>query len=258
MTNEANFRAAWLDQGIHELDPFDMAVAGGSIAADQATVFIAGYQAAIRRCFSSLSKLSNTTQWSSFAASEREPLAATEDTITKTVLLHGEKTWIAAIDHVENLIVQVREDGTKRFYYVPVDTPGLNLKPNSSPRMLPDLSQGIAQFDNVSVSLDYRLPDTAAKNFPATEATMFLIALCAAISNDKSLNDVPELAALAMEVTGNLPRAASTKIEELRGMYSRLNSILREEAATTGNSDSIVQKCKDLIALYSRGLQNHH
>ena len=248
MTSEDLFRAEWLKHEIYKLPPYEMAAMGGEIATDQATLFIAGYQAAIRQCFIAPESLQTERQWSSYAASEGSPVLAVENFETQSVTLSGEKTWIAAIEHVENLIVQIRDNGQVRHYFVPVSTKGLALVTNPTPKMLPELSQGRAHLDDIVIPLRQRLDGDEAKAFPLAEATMFLLALSANITQQASSSEIRSRALMTMDnITEHFPITPKRLLE----CYSDIQSLKLHP-----DNGSFVE-CNDLLTLYIGGLKKH-
>ena len=92
--NEQDYYALW-QQTVTATDPFTMAQQGGSAAAEPATIFIAGYQAAIRATFPEL----RDQLWYSFAVSEDRSETSTRPGVTlDTRRITGFKTWIAAVN----------------------------------------------------------------------------------------------------------------------------------------------------------------
>ena len=131
------------------LQPLEMAVAGGHLATDLAQVFIAGYQAAIRASFAL-----NDEQWIAFVVSEdrtpgNPPSAVTYDSVNATI--SGVKTWVAAVKNLNSLVVKVGQGDQARYLHLPVELPGLHLKPRPPGRFLAGLSQGSVEFDQVPV-----------------------------------------------------------------------------------------------------------
>ena len=84
-----------------------MAVQGGLVADRLAWVFVAGYQAALRRTFPA----EVLHGWGAFAVSEDRrgdpPLPGVDYQQTKDeFVISGHKTWVAAVSCVEHLIIK--------------------------------------------------------------------------------------------------------------------------------------------------------
>ena len=153
-TSEATYAQAWRSMfaGVEHWRPFDLAVAGGACAEDLAQVFIAGYQAAIRATFPDVA----FAGWAAFVVSEdrsvTNPLpGVTAQADGDALVLNGHKSWIAAVDHVDDLVVRASGEAAG-YYLVPRGAPGLTLERNPAPSMLPELSQGRARLSNVRLS----------------------------------------------------------------------------------------------------------
>jgi alkylation response protein AidB-like acyl-CoA dehydrogenase len=233
----------------------DLAAAGGKCALDMACVFIAGYQAAIRAIFPD----AKFTGWAAFAVSEdrseTDPLpgltARAEDDV---IVLNGHKTWVAAVDHVKDLVV--RAAGSDAGYYlVPRAASGLSLERNPSPGMLPTLSQGKAHFDGVRLTSDHKLDDQQVERFGVTEAfciyTAFAAMACK-LAEDARVDDVHEL---AVDLLG---QAASLDTSDAAGMATfddGIQQLRRRMFATIFNGDEGFERDQKLIAMYSKGIQ---
>ena len=127
------------------------AMALGARAERLAWVFQAGYQSAVRACFPEfhgpgLSCLAATTREGA------EPCRLEED--GPGWRLYGEKTWIAAVDHVARLVVAVDTADGPVFAHVPRDAAGLTLENPRPASFLAELSQGTARFEGVALGPD--------------------------------------------------------------------------------------------------------
>ena len=175
MLNEQNFLQQWQSHAFGAENNLQLALRGGSLATNVAQIFVAGYQACIRQIFNELTNAG----WLSFAVSE-----AKEDSLRPGVVWHaqdddlqlqGWKTWIAASRHVESLVVKAgRGSGA---VYVLVPSRQVILRHKENPSMLPDLSQGEAQLDNVSLPLSQKLDAQHVKLFGQYEAVFVLFAV---------------------------------------------------------------------------------
>ncbi len=166
--DEADLHVRWLREAGEETSPFAMAVRGGAAAGDFAGVFSAGYQTALRVTFPDVA----FAGWAAFVVSEDAGpdalpgLSCAE--AGSNVVLNGYKTWVAACDVVDELVVRATDTaGDHHFYLVPRGAAGLEISRNPTPSVLPALSQGRAHFDNVSVA--DKLDDSRVGQFGIVE-----------------------------------------------------------------------------------------
>jgi len=167
---EAAWSAIWHRRQIGSRQPFLSAILGGALADRLAWVFAAGYQAALARIFP---ELPMDDDWACLAVSEDPPgasrpgsedpdahaPAAARRAVTLTAdgawfRLSGVKTWIAASDHVRNLVVGVGSGEDQLFAIVERDAPGVTIDTGPRRPFLGDLSQGVAHFEDVLVGPD--------------------------------------------------------------------------------------------------------
>ncbi len=153
--DETEFYARWQDEAGLEVTPFAMAVRGGAAAGGFAEVFSAGYQAALRVTFPDV----EFAGWAAFVVSEDVGVEALPGVTCveagDDVVLNGYKTWIAACDVVDELVVRAADAaGGHRFFLVPRTAAGLDIVRNPNPSVLPGLSQGRAHFENVVAGVE--------------------------------------------------------------------------------------------------------
>ncbi len=129
--------------------PFDMAVEAGRVAENPGLIFIAGYQAAIRATFPGL----EAKRWYSFAVSEDRSADSSRPGVTlEKMRVSGWKTWIAAVDCVDALVLKVGSGRGAQYGVVEVSDPGVELTTKPHPAFLPTMSQGAAQFTDARFS----------------------------------------------------------------------------------------------------------
>jgi alkylation response protein AidB-like acyl-CoA dehydrogenase len=149
-STEAAWLATWRDRGLSDLDPEVMAALGGALADRLSWVFLAGYQATIYRCFPTLPR---SAGWTSFVNTEDAsgdlPGTSLEGD-GDTRRLNGWKGWVAASDHVERLLVSAKQEHVP-FAVLARETPGVRIESREAPGYLPDLSQGRAEFVDVTI-----------------------------------------------------------------------------------------------------------
>jgi hypothetical protein len=160
---EADYLAAWLDYGVGALDPVMMAVLGGALADRLAWVFVAGYQGTIRRCFPGLPEQRG---WSSFVNTEDRTGSLPGTSLSgepSNRRLSGWKTWVAASDHVERLLVSARQ-GETPFVVVRREQPGIRIESSEPRAYLSEMTQGRVEFTDVLVGEDQLVGDE--RTFP--------------------------------------------------------------------------------------------
>ncbi len=179
-SSEQSFCQDWREHvQLAEFNPFAQALRGGYLADRLAWVFIAGYQAALRQSFAQLKLLDITALAVSEDRSETDPLPGVVwHPQGDQVVLHGYKTWVAAIEQVQQLIVKARgpQPGQSAYFLVPAGMPGVvpHVYPQSS--RLPDLSQGRMFFDELVLPQTSRLDASAGAGFGLVEVLMIYTA----------------------------------------------------------------------------------
>jgi hypothetical protein len=174
--NEQDYYTRW-QQNVAAADPFTMAKQAGSFALEPATVFMAGYQAAIRATFPEL----GDQRWYSFAVSEDRSENSTRPGVTLDAgRITGFKTWIAAVNCVDALVVKVGSGGDACYGVVSSDDEAVHLTANSAPRFLAAMSQGQAEFTGAQFT---PLEETSGVNrFRHNEPYYIYIAFLACVS----------------------------------------------------------------------------
>jgi hypothetical protein len=135
-----------------------MAVLGGALADRLAWVFLAGYQGTIRRCFPGLSREHG---WSSFVNTEDPSGSLPGTSLTggpPNRRLSGWKTWVAASDHAERLLVSAHQ-GETPFVVVRRDQPGVLIERGQPKVYLSEMTQGRVEFTDVTVGEDQLIGD---------------------------------------------------------------------------------------------------
>lgn len=150
---ESDYHAVWIEHGAGIHDPLMMAALGGALADRLAWVFVAGYQATIRRCFPDLPP---EPVWSSFVNTEDPSGSVPGTSLTgepSNRRLSGWKTWVAASDHVERLLVSARQ-GETPFVVVRRDQPGVRIEGGQPKAYLSEMTQGRVEFADMPVRED--------------------------------------------------------------------------------------------------------
>jgi len=254
VASEAQYLAAWSEhvQSRTAEGSFALALAGGYLADRLAWVFVAGYQAALRATFTGL----QLPGWTALAVSEDpskdNPLPGlTWQASRSGYSLDGYKTWIAAVQQVQHIIVRARGEQPELFLMAR-DTPGLILSVSPDPAMLPDLSQGKAQLKGVEVGASARLDIDSLTGFGQREALHIYIAfvgmcLRAAEANTADTSSCLRLLEQAEPLADDCDEASFAA-------FSREIQALRERVSETLFADDAHwQRDQRLIAMYHRG-----
>lgn len=170
---ESNFKLLW--QGNHKPDmsPEETALMGGRLANRLSQIFIAGYQSAVRRTFHV-----DAERWSALAVSEDRSGELPGLTQDSEGLIQGYKTWVAAADQLDEMIVSVGTLPQGKLYRVPLPTAGVSMALKTDVKFLSDMSQGVAHFDNVTPDALEGLPAVELKQFARREPLYIYLALC--------------------------------------------------------------------------------
>lgn len=149
---------------------------GGALADRLPWVFLSGYQAAIRRAFP---KLPASQGWTCFAATEdrdgKLPGASLHEANDR-VELSGTKTWVAASDHVAQLLVTVGTAEAQRIVVADRHAEGVTVESYDRASFLGDMSQGRAIFEGAAIELELTVPPSG-HGFGAAEPLHVLTAL---------------------------------------------------------------------------------
>lgn len=149
--SEAEFNRLWRATDLGSAEPIVAAAYGGALADRLAWVFLAGYQATIRRCFPDLAPIPG---WSSFVNTEDNSGALPGTRLEGepgSRRLNGWKTWVATARHVERLVVSSRHNEIP-FIVVGRNDAGVIIDPGSPKEYLPEMSQGRVEFVDMPVA----------------------------------------------------------------------------------------------------------
>lgn len=260
--SEAEYLSRWQAATGNIDSPFLKAVAGGLQADRLAWVFIAGYQAAIRRCFD-LPERDQLSQWLTFAVSEdgkpENPLpGVTWVQNDESLILNGYKTWIAASDHVSALIVKAGRGEQARYCLVDRDAPGLEITSKAKPSFLPDLSQGKACFKDVATRAMPLEDRKRFSQFAATEAFMTYTAFVACLWGQSQLA-LPKFSArsreLLLKAQDIYEHIDTLHPEALRDYDKGVQKLLADWLALPQQETTHWQRDKRLIQMYSKAIQ---
>jgi hypothetical protein len=249
-------------------EPFALALRGGAMADRFAWVFIAGYQAALRATFPKVA----FAGWAALAVSEDrseiDPLpGVTWRTDSESFYLGGYKTWVAASDHVAQIIIKARgpERGQTKYFLLDRSAPGLTISTNPRASMLPDLSQGRAQLHDVCLSCDRHLETASIALFGPLEAFYIYVAFLAMVHRMAKADEVPAKGRLLMSrAYAALGLAQKIELEAAGGkldadQLGELDQLVQEIRQTLSDdlfaADENWLRDQRLIQMYSKGLR---
>tara|TARA_B100000959_G_C14950429_1_gene611663 strand:+ start:633 stop:1520 length:888 start_codon:yes stop_codon:yes gene_type:complete len=259
---ERDWNNLWKASNVSDHEPLGMSLVGGALADRLAWVFHAGYQGMIRYAFPHCPR----EGWASYLVAEDKTGRKPGTALTKTgarVSLSGFKSWVAASEHVDHLVVRVKNYDEDIVVLVERDEPGVKLSSREEAGFLAELSQGYALFEDVSVDSTVIVADLPA-NFAQSEPHHVLTSLNAfMISNTIRLAGGPEVvgaAGRALQLAGDLLQSSGDNF---------VLGIADLDAATTENArlfEALVmsrdkemyqrwQRDHGLINMFSRGLQ---
>ena len=264
---EAQYLALWREHAERQSDFVSMALAGGLYADRLAWVFIAGYQAAIRCTFPG----AELSGWAAFAVSEdRQPdnplPGVTVQGAPQSQVLNGHKTWVAAAEHIDQLIVKAGRGGDAQYFALDRAEPGLELSVRPAAGFLSELSQGAAHLNGVRVAEPQLLDASQVPLFGIREALFIYAAFCAFVlarSPDSTRRERSR--SLAREVPSLLASrfSASAELSALKQFDADVQELLDDidneaENNTGGNTFPLSAnwpRDRRLISMYSKGIQ---
>ena len=237
--NEQDYYTAW-QQAVSASEPFDMAIQGGEIADNPGLIFIAGYQACIQATFPEL----DHKLWYSFAVSEDRSPESTRPGVTREGdLISGFKTWIAAVNHVDVLVLKVGSGEGAVYGTVSAKIPEVSLGAKPEPGFLPGMSQGQAEFRAATIEL---LKDpSGVANFSRMEPFFIYIAFL------ERLSTLDDSVAISAKTLLDEQRAEPDLVKLDNGVSEILELMQTEEIQLGANWDSD----KRLFSMYSKGIQ---
>ncbi len=244
LEGEADYHRLWIAQLDETWSAEQTAFAGGLIADRLSFLFIAGYQAAVRRTFN----LTNST-WTVLAISEdRNPDQPRPGLTGSNGQVNGFKTWVASSLFAEDLIVSV---DTTKLYIANRNTPGLRLTHKDAPGFLGDMSQGVAEFRAVAISDLQALGEIDLKLFAKREPLYLYFAFCGFLHRRRIHDVTPLLDDLTEIASGDFTDPAHKLL--FATIDTRIGEIFSELAPGLFAGD--YEKDKGLMSLYSKVIQ---
>ena len=265
-STESEWRKNWIADDVSAHGSLAIALIGGALADRLAWVFHAGYQGMMRYAF----PFCPGQGWASYLVAEDKTGEYPGTTLTgsgEVKSLSGYKSWVAAADHVDHLVVQVKGAEDNTLVLVDRNAKGVVLSSRRSPGFLADLSQGFAAFEQVSLAEDRIFGSgILPPNFAQSEPHNVLTALNAfMISHTLKLGGEGEI----LDAATHSLHASADLLEENKAQDNFFLGLADLDAATTKtaqrfedfiedrNSDLYKrwQKDRGLVNMFSRGLQ---
>ena len=207
LESEAEFKNVWQDQA--NGPPIARAISAGIHADRLSWVFLAGYQSAIRLAFEGIPE----NEWWSFVVSE-DKSGQLPGVVFSDGCLSGSKTWVAACDNVDGVIVTA----AGLCYYVQRHTTGVQFDSYASGNFLPDMSTGKVCLTSaeplaaVELKLDFRI----------AEATALMSASCGYLWRESKRYREQELRQGCETVLHRLAELDQTDLESLNNIYGEV------------------------------------
>jgi hypothetical protein len=249
LSGEVDYHRLWMSRLDESWTAEQTAFAGGLISDRLAFLFISGYQAAVRRTFN----LANRA-WTVLAISEdRNPDHPRPGLTESNGRVNGFKTWVASSRFAQDIIVSV---DTTRLFIANRNTPGLSLAHKDAPGFLGDMSQGIVEFKDVSISDLQALGEFDLKLFAKREPLYLYFAFCGFLHREfQHRGGLPDITPLL----DDLLKIASGDFTEPthKALFAktdtRISEIFSELAPDLFAGD--YEKDKGLMSLYSTVIQ---
>ena len=249
---EQQFHELWLAQVDPEASPLAKALQGGFCADQPGWIFVAGYQAAIAHTFPG----QQLADWSAFAVSEdrsaQDPLPGlTATQADNDITLSGYKTWIATSRFARSLIVSYRQHDATCFHLFQLSCPGIIITHKDNPSLLPNVSQGVAQFAQVPLQRGLGLDATMVNQFGSIEGFFVLVAMLACLRRfvnelNVTQQDLDELVQQAAAIQ------SAPEGEPLVQFKARCRDVLRQVRNSQLGQQAAWQRDGKLLAGYAR------
>ena len=258
---EVEYHQAWSHHASGCDDLLAMALTGGLVADRLAWVFMAGYQAACRHAFPT----AQLRSWVAYAASEDrksdEPLpGVTLHGTPSSGSLSGFKTWIAAANTVEQLVVKVGTGPEARYFLIDRTSPGLSIDTGPVAGFLPELSQGRAHFEATPVTDDNLLDASRVRQFGLLEPLYIYAAFCGLVLGSTTEHDLVSCSHDCLDAVG--PAIASVGSDaidrfNLHKADARAQDLLVRLMGNRLNAAGDWDADQRLVAMYSKGIRRH-
>jgi len=248
---ESEFHDFWCDHLVSEKDLVLRAFKGGMSSDRFAWIFLSGYQSAIQHTFPEIS----SDCWSSFAVSEdkKGELSGLDwHQSEKGFLLNGYKTWVAAVDQMQMIIVKAGRGD--RAIYLAVERDHSNLVLTRKEQgFLAEMSEGIACFQDAMVSETKILSNANVKEFGKREVLYIYLAFCGlVVSRSKDDTVIEKAWSIAETISSEI--LGGNDFPKLKKIDLDVQE-LRVKAEPNMLGVCRWQTDQKLIAMYSKGIQ---
>ncbi|MFT4676498.1 MAG: hypothetical protein ACJAX5_001929 [Patiriisocius sp.] len=236
--SERTFYSLWQSQVAGQA-PFELALQGGELAETCGQIFIAGYQAAVRQTFPEI----ECSGWCCFAVTEDRGDDVTFPSVTIAgSKVSGFKTWIAAADCVDLLVLKVGNGDGALYGSVLADDPGVTIQSRPG-RFLADMSQGAAEFKNATFQEFSNV--SRVREFRRIEPYYIYVAFLARLSSlDNGVSD------MALRMLKQ--QAEESDVVGLDAEVSRLLGLMEQQAIELGDQ---WETDKRLLTMYSKSIR---
>lgn len=254
---ELAYKKVWNDHASDVADLLPMAVTGGLVADRLSWVFVAGYQAACRHAFGDKC----FEGWIAYAASEDrkgDPPLPPVSWNEQDDVVSGVKTWVAAAQTVDQLVIKIGTGSESRYGLVRRDAKNLHIDLGRKPHFLSELTQGSAHFNNVQGSDIELMKAENVRLFSLLEPLYIYAAFCGFVLGSTSEHDLVTCSrdcldgvepALASVGTDNLDRVNLQKAD------ARAQDLLVRLSGNRINSAGNWEIDQRLIAMYSKSIR---
>ncbi|MCB1645012.1 MAG: hypothetical protein KDI36_06145 [Pseudomonadales bacterium] len=260
---EQAFKEIWHDHIATE-SLFNLALSGGLLADRLSWVFISAYQAAIRACFPTV----NHQGWGSFAVSEDKTGEFPGTHLSPDNQLSGNKSWLAAAQHLDYLLVTIGPDIRQGVVLIRRDDPALDITVKPRARFLGDMSQGFACVTGLQVTDSCRADTTMARHFGMAEPFFVMTASSGYLLKEARRlqlpETVPQLEQLLARLHALYLQGFHTDLQQLAALYETSRGLGKQFAAASiaaAEGTSADHKARDwqdngsLMGLYKRSIE---
>ena len=247
--SESDFHKLWVEYVDADASAHDKAWVGGYCADQPGWIFAAGYQAAIAYTFPE----TGFADWAAFAVSEDRTAESPLPGLTSSdgQVISGFKTWIATSRHSRALIVSYQYDEQRYFRQFAIDCPGITVTHKDAPGLLPDLSQGVAEFSQVELSLGTDVDTSRIAHFGQIEGFFVLVSMLACLQRFARHAQLGQLVDDALSDAQSIAMSPQTN-PALAEFKTCCRDLLREVRSTPLGQQPLWQRDGKLLAGYAR------
>jgi hypothetical protein len=218
-------------------------------------VFVAGYQAALRRTFPDQAY----SGWAAFAVSEDRrgdpPLPGVDyQRLENGFAISGHKTWVAAVNSVEHLIIKAGAGERALYFNLARSTQGLEFSSRPA-SFLGEMSQGSAHLSEVNLGIDAAIDARAVAQFGQREALYIYLAFLAYAGRIWLRDGAQDDCLILIQRLDQALAESHLPLAEVKALDIAVQSILSAIAPKAGAANERWAKDQRLISMYSPGIQ---